>query len=54
MQFGQTGLARIVDEHAEGSMDELVTQIMQATYRHGGTVSQADDMTIVLIRRLPA
>ncbi len=54
VQFGQAGLARIVDEHAEGSMDDLVTQIMQATYRHGGTVSQADDMTIVLIRRLPA
>ena len=54
VQLGQTGLARIVDEHAEGSMDDLVTQIMQATYRHGGTVSQADDMTIVLIRRLPA
>lgn len=54
MQFGQTGLARIIDAHDEGSMDDLVKQIMQATYRHGGTVSQADDMTIVLIRRLPA
>lgn len=52
IQFGQKGLAGIIDAHDEGSMDDLVKQIMQATYRHGGTVSQADDMTIVLIRRL--
>ena len=33
-------------------MDELVQMIMQAAYDHGGPVPQADDITIVLIRRL--
>jgi phosphoserine phosphatase len=51
-QFGQTGLASIVDANSTGSMDELVQMIMQAAYDHGGPVPQADDITIVLIRRL--
>jgi hypothetical protein len=33
-------------------MDELVRNIMGETYSHGGTVPQADDITIVLIRRI--
>ncbi len=52
-QFGQAGLVKIIDAHQDGSVDALVQQIMQATYQHGGTVPQADDMTIVLIKRLP-
>jgi phosphoserine phosphatase len=52
VQFGQAGLASIVDANIEGSMDELVQMIMQAAYDHGGPVPQADDITIVLIRRL--
>lgn len=52
IQFGQAGLANIVDANSAGSMDELVQMIMQAAYDHGGPVPQADDITIVLIRRL--
>jgi len=52
VQFGQAGLVRIFDELSSGAMDKLVQQIMQATYDHGGPVPQADDITIVLIRRL--
>ena len=51
-QFGQAGLANIIDGNSDGSMDELVQMIMQAAYDHGGPVPQADDITIVLIRRL--
>jgi len=50
-QFGQAGIVRVVDEHHQDSMDALVRRIMGATYDHGGTVPQADDITIVLIRR---
>lgn len=52
VQFGQAGLAKIIDGNSDGSMDELVQMIMRAAYDHGGPVPQADDMTIVLIRRL--
>ena len=51
VQFGQAGLAAIMDEHSHDSMDTLVQSIMQATYSHGDSVPQADDITIVLIRR---
>lgn len=50
-QFGQAGIAGVIDEHRGASMDELVRSIMAATYSHGGNVPQADDITIVLIRR---
>lgn len=52
VQFGQAGVAKIIDGNSDGSMDELVQMIMRAAYDHGGPVPQADDMTIVLIRRL--
>lgn len=52
VQFGQDGLTRVFDAHQGASMAELVKVIMQAAYDHGGTVPQADDITIVLIRRL--
>ena len=52
-QFGHAGVAKIIDAYDGGPMDELVGDIMQATYRHGGNVPQADDITIVLVRRLP-
>lgn len=53
VQFGQAGLIRIIDDYADDGMDGLVKEIMRATYDHGGTVPQADDITIVLIQRLP-
>lgn len=52
VQFGQAGLSKIIDKHGDASMDELVKTVMQAAYDHGGPVPQADDITIVLIRRL--
>jgi len=52
-QFGQAGLVSVTDKNLASSMDALVKEIMRATYAHGGKVPQADDITIVLIRRDP-
>lgn len=51
-QFGQYRLAEVVDGHRQSSMDTLVQEIMLAARRHGGKVPQADDITIVLLKRL--
>ncbi len=50
-QFGQDGVRRIVDDHASLAMNEMVLRMMQSAKEHGGSVPQADDITIVLIRR---
>ena len=50
-QFGQAGIVGVVDASREDDMDTMVRGIMSATYDHGGSVPQADDITIVLIRR---
>jgi phosphoserine phosphatase len=52
-QFGQQGIKRILDESGGESMDRVVQKIMHSAREHGGSVPQADDITIVLIRRLP-
>ena len=51
IQFGQSGIVEVVDASREDGMDTMVRKIMSATYDHGGSVPQADDITIVLIRR---
>lgn len=52
VQFGQDGIIKVIADHPEASADELVRLIMQAARQHGGPVPQADDITIVLVRRL--
>jgi len=52
-QFGRLGLTHVIDKNPHASPDELVNKIMAAAYEHGGTAPQADDITIVLARRLP-
>jgi serine phosphatase RsbU (regulator of sigma subunit) len=44
---------RILDQHPDASAQEMVDLIMAAAREHGGTAPQADDITIVLARRLP-
>ena len=53
LQFGQQGVINIIDNNPEASAQELVNMIMQGARRHGGSAPQADDITIVLARRLP-
>ncbi len=52
-QFGRQGVIRVLDENPDASAQELVDKIMAAAREHGGTAPQADDITIVLARRLP-
>ncbi|MDX1507417.1 MAG: GAF domain-containing SpoIIE family protein phosphatase [Woeseiaceae bacterium] len=51
VQFGEKGVAAVIDSMPEASAQELVDAIMQAAYDHGEGVPQADDITIVLVRR---
>ena len=52
MQFGQQGVINVIDNHPDASAQELVDLIMRAARAHGGTAPQADDITIVLAKRL--
>lgn len=52
LQFGQQGVVNIIDNHPAASAQELVDLIMRAARLHGGDAPQADDITIVLARRL--
>jgi phosphoserine phosphatase RsbU/P len=51
VQFGQEGVAAVIDSMPNASAAELVSEIMRAARKHGGSVPQADDITIVLARR---
>lgn len=53
LQFGQQGVINIIDNHPNTSAQELVDLIMRDAREHGGSAPQADDITIVLARRLP-
>jgi sigma-B regulation protein RsbU (phosphoserine phosphatase) len=51
VQFGQEGVARVVDSLPNGGAEEVVAEIMRSVRHHGGSMPQADDITIVLARR---
>jgi phosphoserine phosphatase RsbU/P len=51
VQFGQQGVAAVIDRMPDAPAGELVPAIMDAARRHGGKAPQADDITIVLARR---
>lgn len=53
LQFGQQGVINIIDNNPKASAQELVDMIMHGAREHGGSAPQADDITIVLARRLP-
>ena len=53
VQFGRRGVMRVLDANPDASAQDLVNLIMAAAREHGGTAPQADDITIVLARRLP-
>jgi phosphoserine phosphatase len=53
LQFGQQGVINIIDNNPDASAQELVDLIMHGAREHGGSAPQADDITIVLARRLP-
>lgn len=52
-EFGEAGVARVMQRGHELPMAELGQQLVDAAFEFGGDVSQADDITLVLVRRLP-
>ena len=53
VQFGQQGVAGVIDAMSGAQAKELVPAIMEAVREHGRNAPQADDITIVLARRRP-
>ena len=51
LQFGQKGVRSVIDAIPGGKAEELVPAMMHAVRMHGGRAPQADDITIVLVRR---
>lgn len=50
-QFGEAGVEVVFSDHHDGSMAELSDQLIKAAFDFGGDLPQADDITLVLIRR---
>ncbi len=53
VQFGEGGVAEVVDACRSLPMAELARRMIDAAFAFGGTAPQADDITLVLVRRLP-
>jgi serine phosphatase RsbU (regulator of sigma subunit) len=50
--FDKAGVAKVVREHHAGPMLELQDRLLSAVQEYGRNVPQADDITMVLLRRL--
>jgi len=53
MQFSEEGVRNTVELHHQLPMSKLGKLLLDATFEHGAGVQQADDITLVLLRRLP-
>jgi sigma-B regulation protein RsbU (phosphoserine phosphatase) len=53
-QFGQDRLAEVIRQHRDASPGELIDSIINAVKVHAGTAAQMDDMTLVVVRGVPA
>lgn len=51
VQFGHDGVAAVINRLPDADAETIVAGIMRAVRQHGGSVPQADDITIVLARR---
>jgi sigma-B regulation protein RsbU (phosphoserine phosphatase) len=52
-QFGEERVAGIMREHHQLPMAELTRKLVEGAKAFGGDAPQADDITVVLVRRLP-
>jgi phosphoserine phosphatase len=52
-QFGEDGVAGVMRQWHTQPMTELSRKLVEAAFAFGGDVDQADDITLVLVRRLP-
>lgn len=53
LQFSEEGVRRSIELYQHLPMAKLGEQLLNATFEHGAGVEQADDITLVLLRRLP-
>ena len=51
--FGEDGVAELIRDHATDPMARLIETIVQAVEEFSGGAPQNDDMTLLLLRRLP-
>jgi len=51
--FGEQGVAELMHTLHDRPMAELAEALIDGAFGHGGEVPQADDITMVLLRRLP-
>lgn len=52
-EFGEEGVASIFRDHHQLSMADFTETLIEAVMEFGGDAPQADDITLVLVRRLP-
>jgi sigma-B regulation protein RsbU (phosphoserine phosphatase) len=50
-QFGERGIEATLHEHASASAQVICNALVGAVRRHAGSCPQADDITVVVIRR---
>jgi phosphoserine phosphatase len=50
--FGEARVAEVITGHRQRSMTDLTEQLVAAAFAFGGEAPQADDITLVLVRRL--
>lgn len=53
MQLGEERVGQLFEYYHRLPMSQLCKQLLAATFEHGEGVPQADDITMVLVRRLP-
>jgi len=53
VQLGEERVGQLVERFNHLPMPELGKFLLDATFEHGGGVKQADDITLVLLKRLP-
>ncbi|MEX1138083.1 MAG: SpoIIE family protein phosphatase [Bacteroidota bacterium] len=51
-QFGEDRLLAVIQEHRSRSASELLDEIIKAAKHHAGKAPQADDMTVVVVKRI--
>ncbi len=52
-QFGEDRVAQVMRDYHNIAMADLTEKLLDATFAFGKNVPQADDITVVLLRRLP-
>jgi serine phosphatase RsbU (regulator of sigma subunit) len=52
-QFGESRVAEVMRDYHNIAMADLSEQLLDATFAFGKDVPQADDITVVLLRRMP-